>query len=152
MDVSGYWEGAFYSVHVEIRGQKNSGVELHLPSCLPQGLFFTTGYPRLPEAPTSPTSSQRVSCLYLPSHSKDTEVTDTCYCVQLCMSSGDSNSGTHSHVASMLPTEPSSQPLTQLLPAKDTNSGHLNQKQVCGSRINTDLSPETKEVTGGQRH
>lgn len=129
------------------RSEDEFGCRSSSPTLFATGPLF---HHRVPQT-SCPTSSQIVSCLYLPFHSRDTRATDTCYCAQLCMGSGDSNSGTHSSAASMLPTEPS-QPLTQLLPAKDTYLGHLKQKQVRGSRINTDLSPETKEVMGGQRH
>lgn len=85
------------------RGQRTSlSISLCLPSCLWQGLVCC----RLPCMQASwPSSFQRLSCPSpLPSHRRSTGVTEVCYCAQLHLGSGLSNSGPFTE--STLPTEP----------------------------------------------
>lgn len=132
--------GAYYSLHVEVRGQTQVAILVFT--------LFETGplfYHSVPQV-SWPWSLQRISCLYLSLHSRNTRITGAGYCAQLYRGSGDSNSRTHSCMGSMLPTEPPSRPFN------NAHSGHLNQKQIPGSRINTHLSLKTKEIMWGQRH
>lgn len=54
-----------------------------------------------------PTRFWRVSCLYLPSHRRNSGTAESCYHTPISMGSGNTGSGGLSWVANTLPTRPS---------------------------------------------